>query len=101
MTPRCSLTTPQTGVCVLTLGYANFILIPCTRIFGRRPVALVCSVIFLVSNVWQALATSYSSLMGGRALIGIGAATSESLMPVVIADLLFLHERGTWMGIYL
>lgn len=89
-----------TGVCVLTLGYANFILIPCTCLFGRRPVALVCSVVFLGSNVWQALATSYSSLMGGRALIGIAAATSESLMPVVIADLLFLHERGTWMGIY-
>lgn len=63
--------------------------------------ALVCSVVFLGSNVWQALATSYSSLLGGRALIGIAAATSESLMPVVIADLVFLHERGTWMGIYL
>ena len=91
----------QTGVCVLTLGYANFILIPLARLFGRRPVALACSALFLGSNVWQALATSYSALMGGRALIGIAAATSESLMPVVIADLLFLHERGTWMGIYL
>lgn len=40
-------------------------------------------------------------MLGGRALIGIGAATSESLMPLIIADLVFLHERGKWMGIYL
>ncbi|KAH8819316.1 serine/threonine kinase 16 [Xylogone sp. PMI_703] len=89
-----------TGACVLSLGYANFIIIPCTRLFGRRPVALACALIVIGSSIWCAVATSYDSLIGGRVLVGIGCATSESLMPVVIADMLFLHERGTWMGIY-
>lgn len=91
----------QTGACVLALGYANFLIIPCTNVFGRRPVALACALIVIGSNIWQALATSYSSFIGARVLIGIGAATSESLMPVTIADTLFLHGRGTWMGVYL
>ena len=71
------------------------------RFFGRRPVGLLCAVVILVASIWSALATSYGSLMGARAIVGTGAATSESLMPVVIADMMFLDERGTWMAIYL
>jgi MFS family permease len=91
----------QTGACILSLGYANIAIIPCANIFGRRPTALVCCAICIGSHIWQALSTSYSSFLGGRVLVGIGAATSESLMPVVISDMMFLHERGTWMGAYL
>ncbi|KAJ9617883.1 hypothetical protein H2204_013352 [Knufia peltigerae] len=89
-----------TGVCILALGYANFAIIPCANVLGRRPTALACSLICIAANIWEALAQSYKSMLGGRALIGIGAATSESLMPLVIADLVFLHERGRWMGVY-
>ncbi|RFU31756.1 hypothetical protein B7463_g4584, partial [Scytalidium lignicola] len=53
-----------TGSCVLALGYANFIIIPCTRLFGRRPVALVCSIIVIGASIWEALATSWIYFMG-------------------------------------
>ncbi|KAJ5548430.1 hypothetical protein N7513_005664 [Penicillium frequentans] len=90
----------HTGACILALGYANFIIIPCVNIFGRRSTALVCMLICIGANIWQAMSTSYHSLLGARVLIGIGAASSESIMPVVISDMTFLHERGTWMGAY-
>ncbi|KAH8803678.1 serine/threonine kinase 16 [Xylogone sp. PMI_703] len=89
-----------TGACILSLGYANLLIIPCANIFGRRPVALICCLICVASHIWQASSKSYSSFLGGRVLVGIGASTSESLMPVVISDIMFLHERGTWMGAY-
>ncbi|KAJ5771820.1 hypothetical protein N7520_002349 [Penicillium odoratum] len=89
-----------TGACILALGYANFIIIPCVNIFGRRSTALTCMLICVGANIWQAVSTSYHSLLGARVLIGIGAASSESIMPVVISDLTFLHERGTWMATY-
>ncbi|KAJ5640050.1 uncharacterized protein N7484_007912 [Penicillium longicatenatum] len=89
-----------TGACILALGYANFIIIPCVNIFGRRSTALACMLICIGANIWQAMSTSYHSFLGARVLIGIGAASSESIMPVVISDLTFLHERGTWMGAY-
>ena len=81
------LTDIQTGATVLALGYANFVIIPCSDIFGRRIVLLICASISLGSYIWQALATSYSSFLGARILNGIGAASNESIMTVVIADI--------------
>lgn len=51
--------------------------------------------------IWEALASSHKSLLAARACNGITAATSESIMVQVIADMFFLSERGTLMGVYL
>ncbi len=91
----------QTGATVITLGYANFIIIPACYVFGRRPVILLCSLIVLAGNVWQAAARSYNSFLGARLLSGVGAAANESIMAVVVADVFFLHERGKFVGFYL
>lgn len=85
----------------MALGYANFIIVPCANIFGRRPTILVCGLICLAANIWQAKVTSYSSFIGARVISGLGAAANESIMPMVIADVMFLHQRGLWMGLYL
>lgn len=89
-----------TGVNVLTLGFANIILIPLSNLFGRRPVCILCGILVVLTNVWQALATSYTSLLAARACNGIVAATAETVMVQVIADMFFLYERGLWIGIY-
>lgn len=81
------LTIRQTGATVLALGYANFVIIPASDVFGRRVVLLICAAISLGSYIWQALATSYHSFLGARILNGIGAASNESIMTVVIADM--------------
>lgn len=90
------LTRSQTGATVLALGYANFVIIPCSDVFGRRIVLLISALISLGAYIWQALATSYSSFIGARILVGIGAASNESIMPVVIADICksLLFEDG-------
>jgi MFS family permease len=95
-----TLTTIQTGACVIALGYANFIIIPSANVFGRRPVTLICSAIVIGSNIWQAVATSYTSFLGARVVAGLGAAANESIMTVVVADIFFLHQRGRYVGLY-
>lgn len=90
-----------TGVTVMVLGFSNFIVIPFSNVFGRRAAALTFGVLFLVTCIWQAVAKSSGSFMASRAIIGIAAAPSETLMVQVIADIFFLHERGLWVGIYL
>ena len=67
---------------------------------GRRPVALIAGVISLVACVWRATATSYNSFVGACVLHGIGAGPAETLGPILIADVMFLHERGFWMNVY-
>jgi MFS family permease len=90
-----------TGITVITLGFANFIIVPLSNIFGRRVVSLVFSVLIMLTCVWQALATSHSSLLAARAVNGLVCATSESIPVQMIADVFFLHERGLWTGVYL
>lgn len=90
-----------TGITVITLGYANFIIVPLSNIFGRRAVSIAFAVLITLTCVWEALATSHRSLLAARALNGVVCATSESIMVQVIADMFFLHERGLWTGVYL
>ncbi|KAF2466221.1 MFS general substrate transporter [Lindgomyces ingoldianus] len=89
-----------TGITVITLGFANFFIVPLSNIFGRRAVSLVFSVFIMLTCIWEALATSHRSLLAARALNGLVCATSESIPVQMIADVFFLHERGLWTGVY-
>lgn len=89
-----------TGGCVLSLGYANFIIIPCSNIFGRRTTSLVVSLFVIGFAIWEGLAKSYNSFLASRIMTGVPTAISETLMVQVIADLFFVHERARWMGLY-
>jgi MFS family permease len=60
----------------------------------------LCAIVNLGSAIWSALAPSYLSFLGARILTGTGAAANESIMTVVVADMYFLHERGSYVGFY-
>ncbi|KAF3385990.1 hypothetical protein DPV78_012357 [Talaromyces pinophilus] len=74
-----------TGVCILMLGFSNFIC---------RPVLIISTLICLVSNIWRAVAKDYGSFMDACILNGIGAGPAETAQPTIIADVMFLHEIG-------
>ncbi|KAF3760708.1 MFS general substrate transporter [Cryphonectria parasitica EP155] len=99
---KCSLAdvVQFTGVAILVLGFSNFIWVPMSTCFGRRPVAILSSLICAFSSVWRARATSYGSFMGACVLNGLGAGPCETLMPQVIADIIFLHDRGKYQTLY-
>ncbi|KAH8690798.1 major facilitator superfamily domain-containing protein [Talaromyces proteolyticus] len=85
---------------ILSLGVGNLFWIPFAVKFGKRPIIILSSAIFFGSSIWSALAKSYGSLLGARIIQGFGASSSEALGPAVVADLYFLHERGTKIGFY-
>jgi len=87
-----------TGLNVITLGFANIFIVPLSNIFGRRPMSIFFGILVVLTNIWQALATTHKSLLAARACNGIAAATSETIMVQVIADMFFLHERGFWVS---
>ena len=62
---------------------------------------ITCGVLAIASDIWQATAKDYNSFIGARALNGIGSASNESIMTIVVADIFFLHERGRYVGLYL
>lgn len=89
-----------TGVAILVLGFSNLLWVPVATTLGRRPVALLSSLICAASSIWRARATSYGSFMGACILNGLAAGPCETLMPQVIADIIFLHERGRYQTLY-
>ncbi|KAI5780391.1 putative MFS transporter [Geopyxis carbonaria] len=89
-----------TGVCILVLGFSNFFWVPMSSAIGRRPAIILSGAVSLIACVLRATSTSYGAFMGAAVLHGFGAGTAETLPPVLIADVMFLHERGVWMNIY-
>jgi MFS family permease len=88
------------GVAILVLGFSNLIWVPFARAFGRRPMLLLTNLITIASSIWRAEAKSYNSFLGACILSGIGTGPSETLGAMLVTDVMFLHERGMYMGLY-
>lgn len=85
---------------ILSLGVGNLFWVPLSLKIGKRPVLVLSTAIFFAASIWAAVAASWGSLFGARIIQGFGASASEALGPAVVADLYFIHERGTKIGIY-
>lgn len=95
--PRVALTT---GLYMLGLGVGSVIFSPTAILFGKRPVYLFASILFILSAVWCALSPNYPSLVVARVFMGIAVSPVECLPSATIAEIFFLHERAYRLGIY-
>jgi len=55
--------------------------------FGRRPVMIIGMIVFAVGSLLTAISPSLETLLAGRAVQGLGAATGQSLSRAIIRDL--------------
>ncbi|RWA09169.1 hypothetical protein EKO27_g5929 [Xylaria grammica] len=94
---RVSLTT---GLYMLGLGLGCVIFSPTAILYGKRPVYLFGSILFILSAVWCALSPSFTSLILARIFQGIAVSPVECLPSATIAEIFFLHERAFRIGIY-
>ncbi|KAM3421279.1 hypothetical protein BST61_g1681 [Cercospora zeina] len=84
---------------VLIMGLANLVLVPTAISVGRRPVMLACGIIAIIGALWAGHSQSLTSHIAARCVQAIGAGTVESLIPFIIQDMVFVHERNTWISI--
>jgi len=96
-TAKVALTT---GLYMMGLGVGSVIASPTAIAFGKRPVYLVASVIFMLTAVWCALSPNYASLCVARVIQGIAVSPVECLPSATIAEIFYLHERAYRLGIY-
>jgi MFS family permease len=82
----------------LSQGVGNFIWMPLINKYGRRPVYVGTFTCYTFMALWSGLAASYASELAARILMGLFAGSGECLAPLTIADIFFLHERGTIMA---
>lgn len=62
--------------------------------YGRRPVYIVSLLVFGAYSLWAGLAKSYPSELAARLTLGFAGGSADSLAPLTITDIFFLHERG-------
>ncbi|KIO20949.1 hypothetical protein M407DRAFT_80977 [Tulasnella calospora MUT 4182] len=82
----------STAILPLTGGLA--------QIFGRRPIVLGSVGFFALGSGICGGATNMHMLIAGRAIQGVGGGGIMSLSNIVVADLVPLSERGTFIGIF-
>lgn len=88
------------SVTILALGWFNVLVLPLANLHGTRLLLTISIAICSASYIWGALATGFYSFLGSRLLCGIGATLIESVGPLVIEQVWFVHERGAFLGLY-
>jgi len=84
----------------LLQGIGNLFWMPVANKYGRRPVYIISFALYLATAFWLAFTKGYGSFLAARIVMGLAAGAAECLAPLSIADVFFLHERGTVMALY-
>jgi len=75
-------------------GISSYFLVPLSIAIGRRPVLLACGVLAWAGGFWAGASNSLASHLAARAVQGIGAGAVEALIPLIVQDIMFIHERN-------
>jgi MFS family permease len=62
--------------------------------FGRRNAILISALIIFAASIGSAFATEWKSLLGMRAILGIGMGCKAAVVPVFAAEIAPAHLRG-------
>ena len=82
---------------MLALGLGNIFWVPLSNIFGRRPVLVLSTLLLAASTGLGMHLKGFKTTLILRILQGLGSSASETVVPAVVGDLFFVHERGKWM----
>lgn len=94
-----------TGIALLTgyhlcgVGVAGVLFVASARVWGRRHLYLLGTVLLIASSVWGGAATSYESFLWARIIQGVAVAPFEALVNASVGDLYFVHQRGIRMAL--
>jgi hypothetical protein len=67
-------------------------------IWGRKPIMLIALVIFLGGSLLCGLAPTMNALIAGRAVQGLGASGTSTMVNVIICDSFSLRDRGLYLA---
>ncbi|KAK5173389.1 uncharacterized protein LTR77_002070 [Saxophila tyrrhenica] len=89
-----------TGWHLLGVGISGFIFVASARVFGKRHLYLLGTIIIVISSAWGGASNhNYKSLVAARVFQGVGLAPFEALVNASVGDLYFVHERGKRMAL--
>ncbi|KAF8245332.1 MFS general substrate transporter [Wilcoxina mikolae CBS 423.85] len=87
-----------TGYHLLGVGVAGFIFVPSARVWGKRHLYILGTILLVLSSVWGGAAKTYKSLLWARIIQGVAVTPFEALVNASIGDLYPVHLRGKRMA---
>ncbi|KAK4050237.1 hypothetical protein OIV83_003558 [Microbotryomycetes sp. JL201] len=84
----------------LFTGVGNYIFIPLALFAGRRFSLLVASIVCLAATIGAGACKDYSGHMTARIFQGLSSGVTESLLPLILTDITFVHNRGFIFAVY-
>lgn len=79
------------------MGVGCLIGMPLALAVGRRPVYLGSFGVLITGAFLAAYAKDYNWHLGARMVLGLAAGQSEALVPMMIQEIHFMHERSTFL----
>lgn len=79
---------------MLSNGVATYCLVPLSMGIGRRPIMLLTATLAWISGFWAGGSANLTQHIAARVFHGLGAGTVEALIPLIIQDFTFLHQRN-------
>ncbi|UPK94495.1 hypothetical protein LCI18_005430 [Fusarium solani-melongenae] len=83
------------------LAVGAVLLVPFALKFGRRPLYLFSSLVQTSVGVWSAKIQNVPDLLLVNAINNVFGALAEVIVQMTIADVFFIHQRGTLNSIYI
>ncbi|UPK89936.1 hypothetical protein LCI18_000871 [Fusarium solani-melongenae] len=87
------------GCAFLAIG--AIILVPFALKFGRRPLYISSSLVQCGVSIWSAKLQNVADLLLVNVLCAGFGALAEVIVQMTIADMFFVHQRGTFNSIYI
>ncbi|KAI9800557.1 MAG: hypothetical protein M1833_003215 [Piccolia ochrophora] len=88
-----------TGYHLCGVGVAGVLFVASARVWGKRHLYLLGTLLMIASSAWAGASTSYGSLLWARIFQGIAVAPFEALVNASVGDLYFVHQRGIRMAL--
>lgn len=81
-----------TGYFLLGVGVAGSLFVPTGRIWGKRHLFLLGTIIVIATSAWAgSVGHNYTSMLWARIIQGAGVAPFEAFVNAAIGDLYFVH----------
>ncbi|OCK73837.1 MFS transporter-like protein [Lepidopterella palustris CBS 459.81] len=89
-----------TGYHLLGVGVAGFLFVPSARVWGKRHLFLLGTIVLVFSTAWAGASNhNYKSLLWARIFQGVALAPFEALVNASVGDLYHVHQRGKRMAL--
>ncbi|KAJ7505983.1 MFS general substrate transporter [Mycena galericulata] len=99
---RCTEEQADLGISMFCLGFALVPLLTSafSEEFGRRPLFIVCTIVFTAMYVVQATANNIETVLAARFICGAFGSTGSTMVGGTVADVWAPAERGRPMAVY-